>query len=118
MLRVVKIIMVIPYGFRKFICKILDKIILKDPKNKLYSCFLFPCGNIYKDSLTENISSYIPMQFEDETFPVAAGYDRLLTDIYGDYMTPPPVEERNGGGHTISIIDLNNDYLKYIKQEQ
>ena len=32
--------------------------------------------------------------FEDTTLPITAEYDNYLTTQYGDYMTPPPVEER------------------------
>ena len=36
------------------------------------------------------------LPFEDTQLPVPAKYDELLTQIYGDYMTPPPVNERQG----------------------
>jgi lipopolysaccharide cholinephosphotransferase len=32
--------------------------------------------------------------FEDVKMPVPVGYDEILTTIYGDYMTPPPEENR------------------------
>lgn len=32
--------------------------------------------------------------FEDTKMPVPQGYDEILTTIYGDYMTPPPEENR------------------------
>ena len=34
------------------------------------------------------------VQFEGGAFPGFAGYDRYLTALYGDYMTPPPEAER------------------------
>lgn len=37
---------------------------------------------------------YLP--FEDTQLPVPAQYDELLTQIYGDYMTPPPIDEQQG----------------------
>ena len=38
----------------------------------------------------------IQMQFEHDEYPVLKEYDTYLTNFYGDYMTPPPVEERFG----------------------
>lgn len=32
--------------------------------------------------------------FDGREIPVPAGYDAMLTTTYGDYMTPPPVEQR------------------------
>ena len=32
--------------------------------------------------------------FEGYKMPVPGGYDRILTTIYGDYMTPPPEDKR------------------------
>lgn len=39
-------------------------------------------------------SVYVP--FEDIQLPVPEKYDEYLTQIYGDYMTPPPVSEQIG----------------------
>ncbi len=48
---------------------------------------------------------YVP--FEDTTLPVPEKYDELLTNIYGDYMTPPPKTEQQGW-HMINV-----DFGKY-----
>lgn len=40
------------------------------------------------------IDNLTKLKFEGEWFMAVEDYDTLLTAIYGDYMTPPPVEER------------------------
>lgn len=55
-------------------------------------------GNIYDYDLFEQT---IDLPFEDCTFMAIASYDKFLTHFYGDYMTPPPVDQRHpyhGGG--------------------
>ena len=42
----------------------------------------------------EVFEGLVNKQFEDREFPVLKHYDAYLTQFYGDYMTPPPVEER------------------------
>lgn len=39
----------------------------------------------------------IDAPFEDTTFKIMKGYDEWLRIIYGDYMTPPPVEKQKRG---------------------
>lgn len=39
-------------------------------------------------------------QFETELFPVPSGWDQLLTNMYGDYMTPP--DEADMAGHFLT----------------
>lgn len=52
----------------------------------------------------------VEMEFEDTTMPIPAGYDEILTKMYGDYMTPPPEDQRFGaGGYPYSLM---NDYLE------
>ena len=36
----------------------------------------------------------ILVDFEGEKFYTMANYDEYLTNLYGDYMTPPPENER------------------------
>lgn len=38
----------------------------------------------------------VELEFEGHRFPAPAGWDALLKNMYGDYMTPPPPEERQG----------------------
>ncbi|MEY8375239.1 LicD family protein [Lachnospiraceae bacterium 56-18] len=42
----------------------------------------------------ELFSNVVECQFENHNFFIPQGYDKFLTNIYGDYMTPPPVEKR------------------------
>ena len=61
-----------------------------------YGCFgaRFKYKNcFYKKEWFSN-PVYVP--FEDTHLPVPEQYDELLTHIYGDYMTPPPINEQVG----------------------
>ena len=50
-------------------------------------------NSIYKRS---DYSNPIRVPFEDTLLPVPSGYDAILTQIFGDYMTPPPMREQVG----------------------
>lgn len=54
----------------------------------------------------------VTIAFEDGHFPIPAEYDLLLTQLYGDYMTLPPPEERAIKRHAI-LVDLENSYEEY-----
>ena len=41
-------------------------------------------------------SNPIRVPFENMMLPVPSGYDAILTQIFGDYMTPPPIDEQIG----------------------
>ena len=48
-----------------------------------------------KDAFPEELVQNILMvPFEDETLPIPAGYDTILTCLFGNYMEFPPEEER------------------------
>lgn len=49
----------------------------------------------------------ISMPFESIECMVPVGYDEYLTQLYGDYMKLPPIEEQNNGGHPKYFIDLD-----------
>ena len=42
----------------------------------------------------EAVSSFVDLEFEGKKYKAPIGYDELLTQYYGDYMTPPPPEQR------------------------
>ena len=63
----------------------------------------------YKNSFFKKsyYTNPIYVQFEDTKLPVPEKYDEMLTQIYGDYMTPPPLQEQQGW-HMLSV-----DFGKY-----
>ena len=58
----------------------------------------------------EWFSNYVVLPFEDIVVRVPESYDAYLTYMYGDYMTPPPVDKRTGDGpHGKLFIDLDKN---------
>ncbi|MBR1664516.1 MAG: LicD family protein [Ruminococcus sp.] len=48
------------------------------------------------------------LEFEGESFPVVAEYEKYLSYLYGDYMTLPPVSQRHIS-HEIVRLSLDTD---------
>ena len=51
-------------------------------------------------------------QFENGFFPIPEEFDEVLTQLYGDYMTPLPENKRGQKRHA-EIIDLSRSYIEY-----
>lgn len=69
---------------------------------------------IYKS----DFKNIIYMDFENIAIPVPENYDRVLRNIYGDYMKFPPAEER-GEWHN-GTIDFDPDvpYKEYFRRKK
>lgn len=50
------------------------------------------------------------LDFEDMKICVPHDYDKYLTNVYGDYMTPPPAEKQKSH-HDYIELSLNKSYL-------
>ena len=50
--------------------------------------------------------------FEDGQYPIVTEYERLLTQLYGDWRTIPPIEQRVIKQHAI-LVDLEHSYEFY-----
>lgn len=59
----------------------------------------------------------VMLPFEGIPMRVPAEYDKWLTQVYGNYMTPPPVEQRVGH-HYAEVIDLERPYTAYVRQNE
>ena len=57
------------------------------------------------------------MPFYDKSAPVSCYYDKLLTKLYGDYMTPLPESKRGCKVHA-EIVDLECSYTKYLGEQK
>lgn len=52
------------------------------------------------------------LEFENVSVMAPYNYEKYLTNIYGDYMTPPPKEQQISH-HETSLIDLSKSYKEY-----
>ena len=90
---------------------ILDKYIHEPEENGLVS----PIDEYEKVFAYSDLLHTGKHVFEDKLYSVPVGYDNVLTTEYGDYMTPPPEENRGGHEQTLGLIinDVNRDYKEY-----
>lgn len=61
-----------------------------------YSNLSFGGYGIREYCSKEVLNEFILHKFETCELYIMKGYDKALTEKYGDYMTPPPVSERKG----------------------
>lgn len=54
-------------------------------------------------------------EFEGLKVMLPEDYDSYLTNVYGDYMTLPPVEKRVGH-HYCTVVDFEKSYTEYVKE--
>jgi hypothetical protein len=52
------------------------------------------------------------LQFCDMMLPAPIGYHKLLTSIYGDYMTPV----KGGALHSMLCVDCDRPYKEVLKE--
>lgn len=84
----------------------------KDSSKTVHSFFAAASGygkNVYPRALFDGI---VFETFVDGEYPIPAQYDRLLTQLYGDWRSLPPEEERVCKQHAI-LVDLERSYEHY-----
>lgn len=62
-------------------------------------------------------NEFCKMSFEGRNFWVPKMYHEILSQMYGDYMTPPPVEKRVAHHYT-EVIDLDKPYTAYVENKE
>ena len=105
-----KFLSVFPTSLRRFGANMLLHFIYKGSDSSEYISDGFA---VFKRS--DYFAKKTLLVFENELFAAPEAYDSILTQMYGDYMTPPPEEERIGhDAETGSIIwDTENGPEKY-----
>lgn len=78
--------------------------------------YVIPFGGAYGFS-KEKIPSYflceyIDVIFEGRTCKTLSNYDRYLSQLYGNYMELPPIEQRKAGVHNICEFRVLDEGLK------
>ena len=91
-----KVLYLIP---RSWVFAALDKLVEvtnRNPNTELVRHKTYPYSRkeCYYGLPSKCYESYSDVEFEGETFRKIDNYDLNLSMLYGDYMTPPPVDER------------------------
>lgn len=98
-------------GLRRKLLHKIDSICSKQDTGYIYDMEGHSENTIfYPKSLVEGT---VMLPFEGIDFPCPKNTDAYLTNLYGDYMTPPSDVDKSG--HQGIIVDLEKDYTEYQK---
>ena len=88
----------------------LDRYLAKFPLDE-YPCIGNPMGGGWFKEVypKEWYDEVVRLPFEDVEVNCPKEYKRILTQMYGDYMTPPPENARNKHGTTLVVKDSSSD---------
>lgn len=87
----------------------LRKITRYNDRHELEIAAIETMASLRKPFGADMLDAYTDLPFEDGTFMCFAGWDDHLRRKFGDYMQPPPEEERVWKHHPI-IIDFEHNY--------
>lgn len=79
--------------------------------NKHATKYVYPFGGAYgeKDIMPYDIIKNLTLiEYEKRNVKAFNDFDYYLKKLYGDYMTPPPLEQRHGGFHFLKELKLKN----------
>ena len=111
-----RLILGLPWHVRVWLCVILEHIAFRrvNPNGQVALVDM-----VLNEKVPAKYYESCNVVFEGKEYPAPAAYDQILTMHYGDYMTPPPPEER-GRGHELFfgqiIYDSEKDYREYLKE--
>jgi len=115
--KMIMLISNIVYGKRNSIelCRLKEKIIIKDKNvNKTKVTNFYGAWGIKKETHNMNcFNDYKIVKFENVDVKIPVGYNEILTNMYGDYMKLPPIENRVSH-HYSDVIDTNKSYREYV----
>ena len=89
----------------------------KDSNSKYLMTAVITQGRYsHKLLYAEDFSKVIDLEFEGMMLKAPIGYDRYLTDGYGDYMQFPPKENR-GVWHAGIVFNADIPYKEYLRSQ-
>lgn len=101
---------------RRFLARCAEWVLLLDTRHsdQAFSSYYTPEAEdaVYMPSALFDPAERVKLPFEDADFYAPKNYEAVLEAYYGDWRTPPSEEERTGHGEL--LIDLKNDYHKYL----
>lgn len=103
--------MLLPKKLRKRLAKSITNYIYQ-AKNKRNFCHIWAyIGALTPKSFYEGDPATV--EFEGEVYTTIPKYKNWLSARYGDYMTPPPEDQR--GTHDGLIVDFDKNYTEYLR---
>ena len=116
------VLIVLTSIFRNYLQKVsirmIEKIIRKYPYEDSEYCTFYASVYGMKHVIPKKwVEETIYVPFEDVQIRIPKYYHEYLTHLYGDYMTPPPIENRDDR-HAFAFIDLEKRWsLEDIRKE-
>lgn len=104
-----RLVSLLPPSARKRLSLLLLKIAMKDSERSKHICTFDGAPFVPKYTCDE-WKAFTTAEFEGHKFPIPKEYDALLRRMYGNYMQPPTIEQRDS--HPSFLLTLREKALE------